>query len=247
MKTKVTHPKKQFHKRLILSFTRSKEVSISLFFSLVFIWLGTGVIFSPQAYANEVQAPYGIKSTTPNTHYFLLKSNTNLQITNDTKLTLNGNLTLHENIKGNGSLILSSLGSISLNANNHKINALIVQENTKVKLKGHLQIMRQLRILDKAEITLGDFDLILSSHLEQKDFSNSQIIKTSIGQLINPQNEDDFLAQLPISNPIQSAMGIPLTNSLISLQRISIPCSTFFLSRKIYQWFLEKETPPPKV
>jgi hypothetical protein len=244
MKAQIKYPKKQFLKVLFLSIARSKDICLQFSFGFV-IWLSIGAIFSPQAYANSFQSSDLVQSPSDNSCFFRLNPFTTFRITENSRVLLNTNLTINSNMRGEGSLILSSQERIFIDANNKKIRNLIIQSKTKVRLKGHLQIMRKICIQGKGKITLGDFNLVLLPATQIDMSMRKQIVKTGIGCIVNSNQRSNLLSTFPNYTNLQSTIGILTTINNGSLQGFSSSYSAFVSIWMFSDFYLEMGTPPP--
>ncbi len=243
MKTVIIYLNNQFFKKQLLLFLRKESIRFHFSFGLV-IWLSMGAMFSPQAYANISQSYDLFKTSSNNSCFFQLNTFTTFKITENSGVLLNANLIINSNIEGKGNLTLSSQERIFIDANNKEINNLVIRCKTKVRLIGHLHIMRGICIQDKGEIALGDFNLILLPSTQVDILSGGQIVESGMGYVINSNQGNDCFSSFLYYLKIQSAIGVLTTNNS-SLQQISSSYGTFVKRWMLSDFYLEMDTPPP--
>jgi hypothetical protein len=244
MKKGKRHSGKKGHIKISLMGFYERIAGFSYCLILV-IWLGTGVFFSPPANAQEKNIPLSISKTKQtNSYYFLLSPLAKIKITQKSNLLLNSNVELNNNIVGEGKLIIKSDKLVLLDAKDHQINTLIVKENTKIQLEGHLQILRKFRVYGGVKIALGNFNLVLAPEVYFTNFQ--QICKNSLGRLICLSNTTHNISDTNTNNFTPGTMGVfyILARTILFSQIIS--CSAFYFIDSYLPVIPDTDTPPPR-
>lgn len=168
---------------------------------------------------------------------FTLYENTSLTLSKFTTLAVKGNLRLHNDIRGEGLVVLSGNSRSSLDANGNSIPRLMLCNPAGVELLSRLNISGEL-ILDQSDLLLGNFDLILTSPFArittldggQIAFNGSgRIIGQSLQPLANnaPANDRDLSSQVLLDLPDNTN---PLLYGTQVVYYINTDCEITFLS-----------------
>jgi hypothetical protein len=211
---------------------------------VILIVLFTAGIFSI-SYADSTKTDSSTSlSKGINSSYFLQKSKANITIFKRSNILFQSNIEINNDLRGEGSLILSSDKMISINAHSRKIINLSVYKNTRVQLTGHIQILRKFRVYDGAEIILGNFNLVLAPEIYFANFQ--QIFQNSLGQLICLSNTINDISNTNSTNFTPSTVGIFYLFAETSFfsQRTSL--HAFCFKDSYLSFIMDTDTPPPK-
>ena len=215
---------------------------IGLFLPIVFVI--SGILPAHSSSNRSINFPDTQKRLT-NQYYFITKQDFRYFITSGSSTVIKTNLILHNHVDGEGHFIITSKYSILLDANNNKIDNLVIR-NTKLKLHGHLRILRKIRLSGESEIVLNDFNLILSSVVTLDNVALQKILANGTGRTVHIQDTD----LLPIRNNIQHTSSTIDIHSLVAGSIITFPpmyvCSAYYFAERDFNIFREIDSPPPK-
>lgn len=171
--------------------------------------IGGEIVHAPGDHQTGIHTAL-IHSSEGNAH-FTLYENTTLTLGKLTTLAVKGNLRLHNDIRGEGLVVLSGNSRSMLDANGNSIPRLMLSNPAGVELLSRLNISGEL-ILDQSDLLLGNFDLMLTSPFArittldggQIAFNGSgRIIGQSLQPLANnaPANDRDLSSQVLLDLP----------------------------------------------
>jgi hypothetical protein len=192
----------------------------------------------------ELNSVENVKSI--NNKEFAFKNISNFFIAPQCNTMLNGDLLNDDKIDGCRGLTISPEKDVFFNLYLSSIASLRVRNNIKIKLHGHLRILRKIRLSGESEIVLNDFNLILSSVVTLDNVALQKILANGTGRTVHIQDTD----LLPIRNNIQHTSSTIDIHSLVAGSIITFPpmyvCSAYYFAERDFNIFREIDSPPPK-
>jgi len=174
---------------------------------------------------------------------FVVKEGAAVYIGEGAKITISGNITLEADISGEGELILNSMKTIFIDANNHSIENLVLTSANSVELKSRLQINSKLIILNGA-LQLNNFNLIINNDRKLNQTTLDKIIENGVGKILQ--------GEIPLCN--SATPYTFLTNFNFTNYPVTIPEIKRDPTNRIYYYnhpIIHNQnskilTPPPK-
>lgn len=174
---------------------------------------------------------------------FTLQENTNLTIKSRSTLSVRGDITLHSDIQGEGTVILVGNKKTKVDANGNSIQRLMINNTSGIELASRLVISSDL-IINAGDFLLGNYDLVLASPFTRIELEghgqvayngNGRIIGQSLHSPANqaPQYDRDLSSQVFLELPENKTLNLYGTQVV------------YHINMDYTSTFLTPPTPPP--
>lgn len=117
---------------------------------------------------------------------FVVGEGATVNINQGAKITITGNLTIEADITGEGELIINSNKNTFIDANNHRIENLVLASANSVELLSGLQINSKL-IIENGTLQLNNFNLTLNYDTELNQTTLHKIIENGVGKILQSE------------------------------------------------------------